>query len=67
MSGEDDQTTELPPPHRYRLSWRWRNSELTGSGPWMRDPDVVEAWRESMSRRYDADIEHWVEVRSGDE
>jgi hypothetical protein len=33
----------------------------------MRDPDVVEAWRESMSRRYDADIEHWVEVRSGDE
>jgi len=48
-------------PRRFRLAWRWKASGTTGRGPWMHRPEVVEAWKETLNRRYRNTIEHWVE------
>jgi hypothetical protein len=60
---DDDREFNFPL-HRYRLAWKYR-SGTTGRGPWMQDLDVVEAWKESLSRRY-REIEHWVETENGE-
>lgn len=44
----------------YRIAWKFRKSGATGTGPWMQSRETVEAWLETLSRRYQ-DVEHWVE------
>jgi hypothetical protein len=46
---------------RFRLSWRWRESGLSGSGPWTHRSDLVEAWYASMAHRSGERVEHWIE------
>jgi hypothetical protein len=53
-------------PSRYRLAWRWRESGVTGMGPWTRRSDLVEAWMDSLSQRHGETVVHWIEV-SADE
>lgn len=48
--------------HRYRLAWKYRASGAMGTGPWMHDLDTVEAWLESLSKRYQDRVDHWVET-----
>lgn len=50
------------PGQMYRLAWRFRRNGTTGTGPWMRDREIVDAWLESLSRRSNEDIDHWVET-----
>jgi hypothetical protein len=52
---------------RYRLTWRFRRSGRTGSGPWMRRPEVVEAWLDAFSRRDGEQVEYWIDDRSVEE
>lgn len=47
---------------RYRLAWKFCGSGTTGSGPWMHDRETVEAWLESLNRRYNGKVVHWVET-----
>lgn len=47
---------------QYRLAWKFRGNGTTGTGPWMRNRETVEAWLESLSRRYNEKVEHWVET-----
>lgn len=49
---------------RYRLAWRFRRSGRTGTGPWMREPEVLEAWLAAFSRRDAEQIEYWIDDRS---
>jgi hypothetical protein len=49
------------PGGRYRLAWRWTESGTTGRGPWMHRPEIVETWKEQLSRRF-RDMEHWIET-----
>lgn len=48
-------------PKQYRLAWRWKESGTTGRGPWMFRADVVEAWADSLNRRWVDRVEHWIE------
>lgn len=47
---------------KFRLAWKFCGSGTTGSGPWMHNRETVEAWLESLNRRYNGRIEHWVET-----
>ncbi len=55
---DDDDTRELT---LYRLSWRWRESGVSGSGPWTHRSDVVKSWLESMVERDGESVDHWIE------
>lgn len=55
------QTGDRLPPRRVRLAWRWKASGTTGRGPWMYRSEIVEAWKETLNRRYQNTIEHWIE------
>lgn len=46
----------------YRIAWRFRRNGTTGTGPWTRDRDRVEALLDSLSRRYSEAADHWVET-----
>lgn len=46
---------------RFRLAWRWRESGVSGTGPWTHRSDLVEAWFDSMARRSGERVEHWIE------
>jgi hypothetical protein len=51
-------------PRRFRLAWRWKESGVSGSGPWTYRADVVTAWLESMTLRSGQRVEHWIEVEN---
>ncbi len=51
-------------PRRFRLSWRWKDSGVTGSGPWMHRGDIVAGWMESLTRRSGERVEHWIEIET---
>jgi hypothetical protein len=49
-------------PSRYRLAWRWKESGVTGMGPWTQRPDIVEGLLDSLTRRHGDTMVHWIEV-----
>jgi hypothetical protein len=51
---------------RFRLAWRWKESGVSGTGPWTHRSDLVEAWFESMARRSGERVEHWIEEEYGE-
>ena len=53
-------------PRQFRLAWRWKESGTTGRGPWMHRVDVVAAWADSLNRRWEDRVEHWIEETSDD-
>jgi hypothetical protein len=61
--------TDQPKPalRRVRLAWRWKESGISGSGPWTHRSDLVEAWFESMVRRSGERVDHWIEEERFDE
>lgn len=50
-----------PGMRRVRLAWRWRDSGISGCGPWTHRTDLVEAWLESLVRRSGERVDHWIE------
>jgi hypothetical protein len=58
MDADDRKTPSL-----YRLAWRWRESGVSGTGPWTLRADLVEAWMDSLTQRHGETVAHWIEVR----
>lgn len=56
-----DGEAESTLPRAFRLAWRWKESGTTGRGPWMYRSEVVEAWADSLNRRWEDRVEHWIE------
>jgi hypothetical protein len=46
----------------YRLAWKWKMTGASGTGPWVRDLDMVHGLMTSLSERARERAEHWVEA-----